>query len=147
MENYYDILEVEKNASPEQIKKSYKRLALQWHPDKNTQQEEIANSKFQKISEAYSVLSNHEKRLMYEKSLYTPIPHSTNPFAMFNSFFGSQSGVSPLFQTNTMNNSSQFFPNSSFHTVTKNTIYKNGVKIEVVVENNNGKITRTEYHH
>lgn len=67
--DYYQILGVDKSASVEDIKKAYKKLALKWHPDKNTQTEERkqeAEKKFKEISEAYSTLSDAEKRKKYD---------------------------------------------------------------------------------
>jgi curved DNA-binding protein len=64
-EDYYKILGVEKNASTEDIKKSYRKLALKWHPDKNPNNKP-AEEKFKKISEAYAVLSDPEKRKNYD---------------------------------------------------------------------------------
>lgn len=64
-EDYYKVLGVEKNATPEAIKKTYRKLALKFHPDKNPGNKE-AGEKFKKISEAYAVLSNPEKRKQYD---------------------------------------------------------------------------------
>ena len=55
--NYYEILEVSRNASQEEIKKSYKKLALKYHPDKNKDNEEATN-KFKEIAEAYDTLGD-----------------------------------------------------------------------------------------
>ncbi len=63
MEDYYKILGVKKDASPEEIKKAYYKLAQQYHPDKPGGDTE----KFKKINEAYQVLSNPEKRAQYDK--------------------------------------------------------------------------------
>lgn len=65
--NYYETLEVSKNATPAEIKKSYKSLAMKWHPDKNMDNKEEAEEKFKSISEAYSVLSDPEKKKMYDQ--------------------------------------------------------------------------------
>ncbi len=61
--DYYKILGVDKNASPEEIKKAYYKLAHQYHPDKEGGDE----AKFKEINEAYQVLSNKEKRSNYDK--------------------------------------------------------------------------------
>ncbi|CAI2167044.1 15863_t:CDS:10 [Funneliformis geosporum] len=60
--DYYQILEINKNATEEEIKKTYRRLALKFHPDKNPNGEE----KFKEISEAYAVLSDSERRKNYD---------------------------------------------------------------------------------
>ena len=64
-EDYYKTLGIEKSASAEDIKKVYRKLALKWHPDKN-QNNKSAEDKFKKISEAYAVLSDPEKRKEYD---------------------------------------------------------------------------------
>jgi len=56
MVDYYTVLEIDKTASSDDIKKSYRRLALKWHPDKNPNDQELATQKFKEISEAYEVL-------------------------------------------------------------------------------------------
>ncbi|KAK6116478.1 hypothetical protein DH2020_049771 [Rehmannia glutinosa] len=64
--DYYNILKVSRNATEEDVKKSYKRLAMKWHPDKNAVNTEQAEAKFKQISEAYDVLSHPEKRQIYD---------------------------------------------------------------------------------
>lgn len=63
--DYYKILEVDKNATAEQIKKSYRRLAMTYHPDRNPGNKD-AEEKFKEISEAYNVLSDAEKRKEFD---------------------------------------------------------------------------------
>ncbi len=64
-DDYYKVLGVDKEATPEAIKKAYRKLALKYHPDRNPGNKE-AGEKFKKISEAYAVLSNPEKRKQYD---------------------------------------------------------------------------------
>mgnify|MGYP004497433017 CR=1 FL=1 len=69
-ENYYDILEVNKNASPEIIEKAYKTLVKKYHPDlQENNLKENYEEKLKKINEAYEILSNPEKRKNYDLNL------------------------------------------------------------------------------
>lgn len=63
--DYYQVLGVSKSASPEEIKKTYRKLALKYHPDRN-QGDKGAEAKFKDISEAYAVLSDPEKKKQYD---------------------------------------------------------------------------------
>jgi len=66
--DYYKILEVSRNATNQDIKKAYRRLALKYHPDKNpASQKEEATNKFKLISQAYEVLSDETKRRTYDR--------------------------------------------------------------------------------
>ncbi|KAG8366281.1 hypothetical protein BUALT_Bualt17G0060100 [Buddleja alternifolia] len=64
--DYYNILKVSRNATEDELKKSYKKLAMKWHPDKNSVNTDEAEAKFKQISEAYDVLSDPEKRQIYD---------------------------------------------------------------------------------
>jgi curved DNA-binding protein len=64
-EDYYKTLGIEKSADQEEVKKAYRKLAMKYHPDKNPDNRE-AEDKFKKISEAYAVLSDAEKRKQYD---------------------------------------------------------------------------------
>ncbi|OCT73871.1 dnaJ homolog subfamily B member 6-B isoform X2 [Xenopus laevis] len=67
MVEYYDVLGVQRNSSPDDIKKAYRRLALKWHPDKNPDNKEEAERRFKEVAEAYEVLSDSKKRDIYDK--------------------------------------------------------------------------------
>ncbi|KAM7369822.1 hypothetical protein PAMP_011112 [Pampus punctatissimus] len=67
MVEYYQILGVRKNATQDDIKKAYRKLALKWHPDKNPNNKEEAEKKFKELSEAYEVLSDENKRKIYDR--------------------------------------------------------------------------------
>lgn len=64
--DYYSVLEVPRNAAPEDIRRAYRRLALKWHPDKNPDNKAEAEARFKEISEAYEVLSDESKRRHYD---------------------------------------------------------------------------------
>jgi curved DNA-binding protein len=65
-EDYYQILGVNRSATPDEIKKAYRKLAQKYHPDKAKGNKKEAEAQFKKISEAYAVLSNAEKRKEYD---------------------------------------------------------------------------------
>ena len=64
--DYYEVLGVTKSASPEEIKKAYRKSALKYHPDKN-KGDKAAENKFKEASEAYHVLSDKERRTSYDQ--------------------------------------------------------------------------------
>jgi curved DNA-binding protein CbpA len=65
--DYYQILGVPRKATGEQIKKAYRKLAMQHHPDRNLGREKWANEKFKEINEAFSVLGDPAKRKQYDQ--------------------------------------------------------------------------------
>lgn len=93
--DYYEILDVERNCNLEDLKKAYRKLALQYHPDRNPGSQE-AEDRFKELNEAYSVLSDPQKREQYD--LYghaAPAGHGFEGFGGFggvedilNDFFG-----------------------------------------------------------
>lgn len=64
--DYYEVLGVERSASAEQIKSAYRKLALKYHPDRNPENKHEAEEKFRQATEAYSVLSDAQKRQVYD---------------------------------------------------------------------------------
>lgn len=88
--DYYSILGVDKNASQDDIKSSYRKLARQYHPDVN--KEPGAEEKFKQLGEAYSVLSDPSKRQQYDN------PQQHNPYQSGFDPFGFDSGFSNPFQ-------------------------------------------------
>ncbi|XP_051126150.1 uncharacterized protein LOC127248049 [Andrographis paniculata] len=65
--DYYNILQVDKNAKDDELKKAYRKMALKWHPDKNPDNKKEAEANFKQISEAYDVLSDPQKRAVYDQ--------------------------------------------------------------------------------
>ncbi|KAI4296808.1 hypothetical protein L6164_036731 [Bauhinia variegata] len=65
--DYYKVLQVDKKANDEELKKAYRKLAMKWHPDKNQNNKKQAEAKFKEISEAYEVLSDPQKRAIYDQ--------------------------------------------------------------------------------
>ncbi|XP_007951396.1 dnaJ homolog subfamily B member 8 [Orycteropus afer afer] len=121
MANFYEVLGVQSSASPEDIKKAYRKLALRWHPDKNPDNKEEAEKKFKQVSEAYEVLSDSKKRSVYDRAgcdswragggASTPYnsPFGTgytfrNPEDIFREFFGGLDPFSFDFWDNPFNN-------------------------------------------
>lgn len=82
--DYYDILGVTKTASADEIKKSYRKQALEWHPDKHKDNKEAAEKRFKEINEAYQVLADPQKRQAYDQfghAAFAPGGGARNPFA------------------------------------------------------------------
>ncbi|KAK2378934.1 hypothetical protein P8452_35525 [Trifolium repens] len=65
--DYYKVLQVDRNAKDDDLKKAYRKLAMKWHPDKNPNNKKDAEAKFKQISEAYDVLSDPQKRAVYDQ--------------------------------------------------------------------------------
>ena len=101
--DYYEVLGVEKTASEAEIKKAYRKMAIQYHPDKNPGDKE-AEEKFKEAAEAYSVLSDKDKRARYDQfghagmggaaggSGYGPGMSMDDIFSMFGDIFGGGGG-------------------------------------------------------
>ncbi len=65
--DYYEILEVTRNASEADIKKAYRRLAMKYHPDRNPPDDKESEAKFKEAKEAYEILSDGRKRSAYDQ--------------------------------------------------------------------------------
>ena len=90
MENYYELLGVAENASPEEIKKNYRKLAMEHHPDKGGNEET-----FKKVSQAYDILGDDNKRAQYDAQRKNPFGGSSIFEDLFNSFGGKPKQVVP----------------------------------------------------
>ncbi|XP_061346198.1 uncharacterized protein LOC133291875 isoform X5 [Gastrolobium bilobum] len=86
--DYYNILKVDRNATEDDLKKAYRKLAMKWHPDKNPTNKKEAEAKFKQISEAYEVLSDPQKKVIYdqdgEEGLKDRPPPGNEPSSGFN---------------------------------------------------------------
>ena len=96
-EDYYEILGIKKDATEAEIKKAYRKLALKWHPDKNPNNREEAEEKFKKINEAYSVLSDKNKRNQYDHGGIHFDFGGFNANDIFKDFFGGKDPFSEFF--------------------------------------------------
>lgn len=100
--DYYKILGLSKDAGENDIRKAYKKLAVKWHPDKNTESEEkraVAEKTFKDINEAYAVLSDPKKRQMFDSGVDPNDPESgghgfgnADVHDVFNMFFQGGNG-------------------------------------------------------
>ena len=94
--DYYEVLGVSKDATEKDIKKAYRKLAFKWHPDKNPDNKKEAEEKFKEVNEAYSVLSDPEKRRQYDMGGFDfesfGFGDGFDPMEIFKSFFGKHSG-------------------------------------------------------
>jgi molecular chaperone DnaJ len=102
--DFYEILGVSKTASVDEIKSSYRKSALKWHPDRNPENKEEAELRFRECTEAYSILSDPQKRQIYDTYGHAGLAGATgqpdfNPtiFQDFHDIFGDFFGFEDLF--------------------------------------------------
>ena len=84
--DYYEVLSVSKTASAEEIKRAYRKLAMQYHPDRNKDEE--ATAKFKEINEAYEVLHDVEKRQLYDRYGHAGLRGNGSGASDFSGFAG-----------------------------------------------------------
>src|SRR5205809_3177864 len=95
--DYYQVLGLEKTATPEEIKKAYRKMAVKYHPDKNPG-DKTAEEKFKELGEAYEVLSEPQKRAAYDQFGHAAFDRRAgtyargggfhDPFEVFREVFG-----------------------------------------------------------
>jgi molecular chaperone DnaJ len=89
--DYYDVLGVSRGATPEELKKAYRRLARQYHPDVSDDPD--ANERFKEISEAYEVLSDDQKRATYDRFGHAGFGNGGAGFSGFDADFGNVADI------------------------------------------------------
>src|SRR3981189_2571681 len=102
--DFYEVLGVSKGATVEEIKGAYRKAALKWHPDRNPENKEVAEVNFRECTEAYSILSDTEKRQVYDtyghaglSSAGGGVDFSGTIFQDFHDIFGDFFGFEDLF--------------------------------------------------
>src|SRR5471032_322234 len=106
--DYYHVLGVERAATPDEIKKAYRKLAVKFHPDKNPG-DKSAEDKFKELGEAYEVLSNVDKRAAYDRFGHQAFTQgggfggagggAHDPFDVFREVFGAGRGGGGIFES------------------------------------------------
>ena len=143
MKDYYNILQISKNATKDEIKSAYKKLALKYHPDKNQNNKEFAEDKFKEISEAYQVLSDDKKKQNYDLGNNITVTNQ-NPFDIYNNIFENHKNLFTnnhnIFDIN-INNFSNF---NSTNTTTQIIGNKKITRIERTQTTANGTRTSVE---
>ena len=136
MKDYYSILEIDKNADKNTIKNAYKKLALKYHPDKNTDNKQQAEEKFKEISEAYEILSDDQKKNNYDNG-QNIIIQNHNPFDIFENIFRNHNTTININLNNintnfsSTNTSTQIIGNKKITRTQKTTKTENGTRTTV----------------
>src|SRR6476469_3429351 len=100
--DYYEVLDVAKTASGDEIKKAYRKVAIKFHPDKNPD-DPTAEDKFKEAAEAYEVLSDEQKRARYDRYGHQGMgggggqPNMEDIFSQFGDIFGGGGGFESCF--------------------------------------------------
>ncbi len=92
----YDRLNIKSNSNNNEIKKGYRKMSIKWHPDKNPDNNEEATTKFQEISEAYTILIDEKKRQLYDKigiDILNNDQEGFDPSSIFEQFFGEMNNM------------------------------------------------------
>ena len=102
--DYYEVLAVTREATAEQIKSAYRKAALKWHPDRNPENKQEAEDNFRQCTEAYSILSDTEKRSLYDRFGHAGVSSggmdagfNSTIFEEFQDIFGDLFGMQDIF--------------------------------------------------
>ena len=128
-ENYYDILGVSKTASEDEIKKAFRKLAIETHPDKHPG-DKSAEEKFKKINEAYTTLSDKDQRAKYDATLNNPFGGQENQFNFGSSFsFSANDMMDDMFKSFFNGRSNSYFHEKKAQAQPENLSVKVSIKI------------------
>ena len=152
MKKYYEILGLKPDASENDIKKAYKKLALQYHPDRNKEDPDKAAEKFKEISNAYQILTNKDKQM---QGMNMGGSGFIDPNELFAQFFNIGKGMSPrggsnvnIFNVNSGTNSTfeiNIGGNMGMGSMSQQTVQTrivNGQRIDTITEIKNGVMSK-----